>query len=724
MILAALLASLQLVTAQADHCASLDHHGERAQSFACYQSLIKSGGDLERAEGYVGIHKYKEANDEFRQADQNHASSAQVKTEWGNLYLLNAQPSDAAELFKEAAKSDSTYAPAYLGLSKALSEGYDNDAVALAQTALHYDAKYYPAHEFLAYLALEIGNQKLATEEAKKAMAISPDALDALAVLASIDCLNGNGLPSAEQSPWMQKLLGIDANYGEAFAMAGHFLEINYRYNDAIAAYRMALDLNTELLPARSELGIDLMRTGQTAEAQEQLKKCFENHFRNAETVNSLRFLDSLSQYDRFTTDSTELLLSKNESALLRPYIQPELEAAMRTYERKYKMMLPGRVRLEVYPNHEDFIVRTLGLPGQGGLLGVTFGTVVAIDSPSARPEGEFSWADTMWHELCHVYVITATHNLVPRWFSEGLAVHEEGMASPQWGNRLTPDTIQALKQKKLLPVLQLDAGFVRPQYPGQVLVSYYQAGKICDFIAQKWGDDAILGMMHSYAAHKSTQDAIQDNLHESPEGFDKEFLTWLAKSTDGVAMHFDQWKAGMSAATLDLEKGNAAAAFGQLSAVQSYYPEYPGTFDTLARCLAALGRKQESMTALEQYQITGGTGVPELKQLATLETEFGHPQKAVAALEEVNLIYPEDHESHQLLGDLLLKEAHPIEAIQEYRALLTLKPADSAAAHFNLARALNAAHNTSEARDQVLLTLEAAPNYKPAQQLLLQLSQ
>ena len=77
-------------------------------------------------------------------------------------------------------------------------------------------------------------------------------------------------------------------------------------------------------------------------------------------------------------------------------------------------------MRLEVYPNHDDFIVRTLGLPGQGGLLGVTFGLVVAMDSPSARPPGDFNWASTMWHELSHVYILTATHHLVPRWFTEG----------------------------------------------------------------------------------------------------------------------------------------------------------------------------------------------------------------------------------------------------------------------------------------------------------------
>ena len=66
-------------------------------------------------------------------------------------------------------------------------------------------------------------------------------------------------------------------------------------------------------------------------------------------------------------------------------------------------MKLPGPVQVEVYPDHEDFAVRTLGMPGLGA-LGVTFGEVVAMDSPSGRKPGDFNWASTLWHEMSHVY--------------------------------------------------------------------------------------------------------------------------------------------------------------------------------------------------------------------------------------------------------------------------------------------------------------------------------
>ena len=49
------------------------------------------------------------------------------------------------------------------------------------------------------------------------------------------------------------------------------------------------------------------------------------------------------------------------------------MRSAIATYEKKYQLKLDRPVQVEVYPDHEDFAVRTLGMPGLGA-LGVTFG--------------------------------------------------------------------------------------------------------------------------------------------------------------------------------------------------------------------------------------------------------------------------------------------------------------------------------------------------------------
>lgn len=706
----------------AERCRALQHHGKLNDARACFSELVRAPDPFLRAEGYLGLQEYEQANAEFREADRSHAGSAIVKTEWGRMFADHSQPSDAAKLFQEAIEADSSYAPAYLALARIMAESYDKTAIDLAHQALQRDPKLTEARELLAYLALEDNDPKTATQEARAALALSSEALDGMAILASIDWLDGKS-----ESGWMNRILKLNPVYGEAYATGAHFFVINRRYEEGIRYYRKALDLNANLWAARSQLGINLMRLARDAEAKRQLEMCYAAHYRDAETVNALRFLDTLKDFEPFRTDHAEILLNKKEAALLRPYFEPVLQRAIITYQRKYRMNLPGPVRLEVFPNHEDFVVRTLGLPGQGGLLGVTFGTVVAMDSPSAHAPGQFNWASTMWHELSHVYVLTATSGLVPRWFAEGLAVHEQATASPDWGDAVTPDIIAALQQKKLLPVLQLDRGFVRPEYPGQVLVSYYEAGKICDYIVQKSGDEAILDMIHSYANRKTTAEAIQDNLHQSADGFDKGFSAWLDATTANTVRHFDDWKQGTKIAYEELKSGRTSDAIRQARTVRDYFPDYVGpesSYELMSQAYLQTGNKANAMQTLEKYRDLGGTDVELLKKLAQIERESGNVPQAQTTLEEINFIYPEDEEVHRSLGALLLQTGDTPGAIREFRAVIVLQPADLAESHYNLARALSAAHKFNEAKDEVLVALEAAPDFKPAQQLLLQLNQ
>ncbi len=704
-----------------ERCQALQHHGKLPEARACFTGLTREADPFVRAEGLFGLGQFDEANAEFRIAYKAQPRSAEVKAEWGRLFLEHQQPADASKLFTESLESDPGYAPAYLGLARVFAQRFDKRAVDLAQEALKHDSKLVAAHELLAYLALEDNDRKAATDEAQKALGISNEALDAMTVLASIDWLSDK-----QQSEWMDRIVKVNPAYGEAYETGGHFLEINYRYEDAIGFYRKALALNPNLWAARSELGVNLMRLGHDGEARQQLERCYAAHYRNAETVNSLRLLDSLSDYQIFKTGTTEILLNKKEAALLRPYIEPELERAIAVYERKYKMKLAGPVRLEVYPNHDDFVVRTLGLPGQGGLLGVTFGMVVAMDSPSARAPGDLNWGSTMWHELSHVYVLTATHHLVPRWFTEGVSVHEEGAVAPDWGSRLTPDIVMALQKKQLLPVLELDRGFVRPQFPGQVLVSYYEAGKICDYIVEKWGNDALLGMIQSYGDRKTTAQAIEDNLHESPEAFDKGFGTWIEGQTGKTVAGFDDWKRDVKVAHAAFEAGKTDEALKIGSAARDRYPDYVGegsVYDLLAQAYLKKNDKRAAMAELRRYRDVGGTKVELLTKLADLQSEAGQKKDAELTLTKLNYIYPENEQVHQMLGRLSLESGNTDSAIRESEAVLALKPADEAGAHYQLARALRAAKRFGEAKEQVVAALEAAPDYKPAQQLLLELN-
>ncbi len=702
-----------------ERCRELKKHGDKAAAMTCFESLSRAADPYLRAEGYWGLEQYEQANEAFRAAVAQPGSKALYHVRWGLLLHERFNNKEAVDLFNEALQQDPASAQAYLGLAQVSADGFNSKADEYAAKALTLDPKLVEAHELMANLALENLKTQEAVEEADKAIALSNEALEAMAVYAAVEVL-------ADRSPdaWFAKIAAVNPAYGEGYALVGYHLVLNRRYEDGVAYYRKAVEVDPKLWSARSQLGINLMRLGQEEEPLKQLEMSYNNGQRDAATVNSLRLLDSYKNFVIFRDDTTILKLRKNEAELLRPYFEAELHKAIATYEKKYKMKLPGPVQLEVYPDHEDFAVRTMGMPGLGA-LGVTFGEVVAMDSPSGRKPGEFNWGATLWHEMSHVYILSATNHRVPRWFTEGLAVHEEGEVSPEWSDRLTPEVLLAIRDKKLLPVAKMDQGFIFPEYPSQVVVSYFQAGSICDYIKQRWGDDKLLEMVHSFAALKTTPEVIQKDLGMSPEEFDKAYLAWLEKRVGQTAANFDTWRKGLKELAGMAETKQNDAVVKAAPEVLRLYPEYvddANAYEFLAAAQIAKGDKQGAMTTLTAYEKMGGESPEVLTKLASLEEELGHAKEAAATLDRINYIYPESEGLHRHLGELWLAQGNNAGAVREYSAVLALNPLDKASAEFDLAQAYFAAGEKDKAEESVLLALETAPGFRPAQKLLLQI--
>jgi len=715
-------AACSVASAVPADCWSLRKDGHHAEAQVCFGGLTHSSDAYTRAEGFWGLEEWEQANEQFRLATQPANSKALYKVRWGMLLHERFNNPEAADLFHEALTKEPANAGAYLGLAVVSADGFDGKAVEYAVKALGLDPKLAAAHELVADLALENNDIDTAVGEADKAIALENDALDAMAVHAAVELI-------ADRSPdaWFAKIVTINSDYGEAYALVARQLEMHYRYEDAVTYYRKAVAADSRLWAAHSALGIDLMRLGKEDEPLKELELSYNNGYRDAATVNSLRLLDSYKNFETFRDDTTILKLKKTETDLLRLYFQAELHTIMATYEKKYRMKLPAPVQVEVYPDHEDFAVRTTGMPGLGA-LGVTFGEVVAMDSPSARKPGDFNWGATLWHEMSHVYILTATNHRVPRWFTEGLAVHEEGEHSPEWSDRVTPEVLIAIREKKLLPVAKLDSGFVNPEYPSQVVVSYFQAGSICDFVKARWGEEKLLEMVHSYAQSHTTPEVVQQDLELAPDEFDKQYLAWTDKKYGAEAAHFNDWREKLKLLVAAAQQKQYDTVLTQGPAVLAMYPEYVGdanVYELMADAAKAKGDANAEVAVLTSYEHEGGQEPVVLKRLATLEEAAGRQAEAAATLERVNYIYPvKDEELHRRLGDLLYAQKLNDGAIREYSAVVASNPVDKAGAEFHLAQAYLAAGQKDKAQESVLAALEVAPGYRPAQKMLLELNQ
>lgn len=717
-------------------CDALQWSPQQVKAAECYRALLQSGaGAAERAEAAWALGDLQAANTLFRQAVASDAGAA-PRVRWGELYIDTHQDQQALDLFKEAQQREPNNAYARVDAARVLSNQFSDAANQSLQPVLA-DTKA-PAGARLralllaARLALEDSDLSRAGSLLEQAQSVASDSkltlLDVYALRAGLELLSGR-----DGDRWSQMALQLDPAFGDAYATPAYFYVITRRYHEALTLYQKAIAAQPDLWSARVELANCLLRENRVSEARLQLEAAYKGDPFNPVTVNTLRLLDSLGRFDvvaygadaRDAMPSVVFKFDKKESAVLAPYARTLALKAIDTYSQRYQYRLREPVIVEVYSNHEDFAVRTAGMPGIG-LLGVTFGYLIAMDSPSSRAVNEFHWGTTLWHEMAHVFTLESTDHKVPRWLSEGLSVFEEWRTGPIRGMEIPNYALAALAAGKALPITQLDRGFIHPSYEQQVQVSYMQAGLVCDFIDRTFGFDRLRALLRAYTDTSDTSLAVQQALGVSAEEFDRRFAADLRQQFGALFEQIDSWqqaRAEAAAAAARSEWGAADTAAHKALALLPQDVDEGSPYLPLERAEQAQGQTSQQLQTLEEYWHRGGHDPQALLPLARSLHTANRAADALAVMQAIDYVAPFDDEQHGLYGDWLLEVDRPADALQEYRVAAALNPPDQAALHLRLARAQYALHVPAEAHREVLAALEIAPNYVPAQQLLLKLT-
>jgi tetratricopeptide (TPR) repeat protein len=522
------------------------------------------------------------------------------------------------------------------------------------------------------------------------------------------------------------------------------------RYAQAAEFARQAIALAPRLWRAHLSLGVALLRLGQIEAGRAEIEIAFQGDPFNVWAKNTLDLLDSMRDYPEVQQGNFIIKTAAPESPVLGSYAGALLAEAASTLNAKYKFTPQGPIRVEIFPNHEDFAVRALGLPGLGA-LGVCFGQVIALDSPSARPAGEFNWGSTLWHEYTHVLTLQMTEHRIPRWFSEGLSVYEERRGRPGWGEDWNPTILRAFAANHWFSISNLDAGFQRPQSPLDVPLAYFQAGQICEFIVERFGFEAILRMLSAYRDRNRTEGVIQQVLKLSPAEFDRAFAEYLTQKVApllqgiGPATDFatlaqlpkEEVLRRLEAHedfALHLRAGDLFRAEGQTSQAVTHwrralelFPFFTGpgnAYEQLAQLYVEQGNKAGAAAVLEEFIKHDDSKLAALRELVSLYLALDKRDRALALLQLAFYVNPFDELAHAQAGDLYLARNEATQALNEFQMALALRPTNVAEAHYNLARAYWAAGNVPAARRAVLHSLEAAPEYEKAQELLLKISE
>ncbi len=700
----------------------------------CFSALLDDPDTLLRADAAAALGDVRTANKYYRDAAAESDDPA-IKTHWGHLYLDTHQVSDATALFREALLFDSNYVPAQIGLAQALAEGFEGRA----RSALQEITVEYPdnikALLLLAGIELELQNLQTARGMLNRAKRLAEQASlplrEIYALLASADLLERKSI-----QPMVDKALEENANYGDVYSIIAHYYIITYRYREAVELYQQAVKLSPELASAHRDLGINLLRINNIFGARHHIQKAFVLDPYDAQTVNTLRLLDKFDDM-RVTSVAVSdplnperiigqflLRLDREDADALEPYVIDLATRAMQHFSTRYDFHLRQPMIVELFHDHDDFGVRTVSTPGIG-LLGVTFGYLTAMDSPKARSVGDFHWGSTLWHEIAHVYTLEATNHLLPRWFSEGLSVYEEWNTGPLNSRELPLDTLTAIRDDKLLPIAELDWGFVRPSYQGQVQVSYNQAGLICDFISMRWGHSALVTLLKAFADGDNTEQGIVKAIGMPAEQFDAEFAAYIDSRWGQIASTLNEYQIEERQMQRAFTAEDWASVEASAKDLIDRYPERVGAgnpYEFLAKALEELFEPDAAIEVLMQWFEMGGHSPDGLLKLSDALRKNSQSTQAAAVLEQLNWVTPYLADGHEWLGNYYLQNNKPNIALREFDALLGLQENDPAAAYLGKARAASNLGRTEEARQQVLYALENAPFYRPAQKLLLDL--
>jgi cellulose synthase operon protein C len=666
--------------------------------------------------------------------------AAQVQT--GELFLEKYNSGDARETFLAVLAINPRHPGALLGLARQLQFDGQSGATDQVAKALVTNPAFVSAMVLQASLHLDAERYPEAKRQLERALAIDSTALPVLAVLATAQHLEGDerGFERTRR-----RILERNPVYAELYRTMAELSARHRRYSEAVALARQGVALDSTAWETWGLLGINQFRTPEFAQARRSLEIAFRGDPYNVWIKNTLDLLDAQARYRESRTARFHFLIEENEAALLEPYFAAVAEEAWTRMAERYGYRPDETIRLEVYRRHTDFSVRTAGLPGFGA-LGVSFGPLLAMDSPGARERGQFNWASTTWHEIAHTFTLGVTRNRIPRWLSEGLSVLEERRTGRGWGAQATVDFLLAWKQQRLHPVSKLNEGFVNPSYPAHVIHSYYQASLVCEMIEQQWGWPKMRELLDQYRRDRETGVAFQQALGISLDDFDRRFREYVnqrfavplaainppsapppADPAAAIAQATSNQRdllAQLAAGRMLLAAGRGDEAVAYLERAKSLFPEYAGP-DSPYRLLAEVYRERDPRRAeqeLARHAELSETDYDTQVVLSAIRVQLGDTAGAASALDRAIWIHPYDPAVHERLATLEAARGDFSAAARERAAVVALDPVDRPEALYQLALVQFRGRDLAAARRNVLAALDLAPTFEQAQSLLLEI--
>lgn len=710
----------------------LDQIASPQRQFAAQEDYYR----LARAAG--GRREYLLANDGYLRVEK--PPRADILTDYADMVLLRRQPADAADLYKTALTTDPAWVRAQVGLARAFGDDDPQASKAAFEAAKKLAPESPDVWLLAAERAIDDEDYAVAAEALDHAARVRANSMDEAVMRVR---LASEKADATATNAAIAHVRDIDPKSGAGYRAAAEEAAQKYRFDDAEAFGQKAVLLDPEDADALANLGMYRLRTGNEKEARDVLERAWALDKSNRQTKNMLDLLDRLDNFEVVSDGPITYKFDKQEAGALRPYALPLGREAYETFQKRYGFTPQGPILVEVFPSHDDFAVRTLGLPGIEGALGACFGRVVSMDSPAARKPLDMSWHAVEWHELAHVFTLQLSNYKVPRWLTEGISVFEEYRRNPAWGRELTLEFAAELGEGHTFGFKGMTQAF---KHPTNLSLAYFEASVVVEHLVELKGDEGLRTLLKAYADGASDTDAFTKAFGKNLDDVDASYKAF-------VESHYGKLRAAMGKPPREVRPDDvaglgvrAAAAPGNFESQLAYGQALfkAGDFDgamaplqkasdlvpmatgdgsphaLLAQIYLKRGDEARARKELRALLAFDHTNVNAARRLVELANGAGATDDEDFALRLVADLDPFESVMHTKLGKRELVKNDNAAALVEFQAALATNPANPADAHADAAEAYLKLGRREEAKRQALEALKRAPTFARAQDLLL----
>jgi len=683
------------------------------------------------------------------------AAAPDLREAWlasGQLALDKHDFALAASTLAEAQERFANDPDILCGLAQAYQPSDRGKMLELLQAGLEQNPNHIPCLLLLVDHSIDAEEYVEARRILEQILKVNPWSPPAWAYQAVLEHLQNN---TSGETAARQKGLHFWNSNPEVDHLIGMKLSQKYRFAEGAACQRRALDFEPDYLPAQIQLAEDLLRLGQESEGWRLAELVHQRDEYDVTAYNLVTLHQTMEKFQTVTNEDFVLRMGATEAELYGDRALNLLMQAKARLSDRYGIELTRPTYVEIFPEQKDFAVRTFGMPGNPGYLGVCFGRVITANSPASQAGHPANWEAVLWHEFTHVITLQLTRNKMPRWLSEGISVFEELQKDPAWGQHMNPRYREMVLGEALVPVSELSGAFLSPKSELHLQFAYYQSALVVEFLVRQFGFDQLRAVLVDLGQGIEINDALPK--HTLPmEQLETEFanfakaraealgpgLDWnkpeLVRAPDSPTVitaptqttntmpQTDNYWILMNQAQELVREQKWAEAELPLEKVILHYPDQTGSanaYSLLAVAKRNLHDEPGERVALENWTALEAD-VPDaflrLMELAEQNADWAGAARNARRFIAVNPFAPQPYRILAKAGE---SQGNTNSAIDALRKLLLLQPADPADVHFQLARLLHL-NNDPAAKRQVLMALEAAPRFRAAQELLLQLAQ